>query len=175
MPAADVTLRLLHHADLPAYKALRDTGLRHDPEAFTSDFDSAAALPPATYATRLGQPPDDHFILGAFDADGALLGAVVCEREARLKKRHEAALVGMVIAPGARGRGVGKALLAEFEQQARQLPGLEHVVLSVTASNAHAVALYEGAGFVRYGLQPRAIQLDGRHFDKALMMKKLQQ
>lgn len=92
MPA-DVTIRLLTDTDLPAYKALRDVGLQRDPEAFTSDFDSASALPPATYATRLGQPPDDHFILGAFDASGAMLGAVVCERQARLKKRHEAELV----------------------------------------------------------------------------------
>ena len=31
MPPADLTIRLLTHADLPAYKALRDTGLQHDP------------------------------------------------------------------------------------------------------------------------------------------------
>ena len=173
MPAADLTLRLLNDADLPAYKALRDTGLKHDPEAFTTDFDRASLLPAASYATRLGRPPHDNFILGAFDAAGALLGAVVCERESLLKKRHEAALVGMVIAPGARGRGIGKALLAEFDTQVRQLPGLEQVVLSVTASNAHALRLYEHAGFVRYGLLPSAIKLDGRYFDKALMVKKL--
>ena len=55
----------------------------------------------------------------------------------------------------------------------RQLPGLEQVVLSVTASNARAVALYEHAGFVRYGLLPRAIKIDGRYHDKALMVKVL--
>ncbi|QTD44189.1 GNAT family N-acetyltransferase [Ottowia testudinis] len=172
MPA-DVTIRLLTDTDLSAYKALRDVGLQHDPEAFTSDFDTASALPPATYATRLGQPPDDHFILGAFDASGAMLGAVVCERQARLKKRHEAELVGMIIAPEARSRGIGKALLKEFDTLVRQLPGLEQVVLSVTASNAAAVRLYEGAGFVRYGLQPRATQVDGVYHDKAWMMKQL--
>ncbi|MFV0679370.1 GNAT family N-acetyltransferase [Ottowia sp.] len=167
------TIRLLTDADLPAYKALRDAGLQTDPDAFTTDFDTASALPPATYATRLGQPPQDHFILGAFDPAGAMLGAVVCEREARLKKRHEAALVGMIIAPGMRGRGIGKALLKEFDALVRQLPGLEQVVLGVNAHNAHAVKLYEGVGFVRYGLQPRAIKLDGRYHDKALLIKML--
>ena len=108
MPA-DVTIRLLTDTDLPAYKALRDIGLQHDPEAFTSDFDTASALPPATYATRLGQPPDDHFILGAFDSSGAMLGAVVCQRQARLKQRHEAELVGMIIAPAARSKGIGQS------------------------------------------------------------------
>ena len=162
MPA-DVTIRLLTDTDLPAYKALRDIGLQHDPEAFTSDFDTASALPPATYATRLGQPPDDHF----------MLGAVVCQRQARLKQRHEAELVGMIIAPAARSKGIGKALLSEFDTLVRKLPGLEQVVLSVTASNAAAVRLYEGAGFVRYGLQPRAVQVDGVYHDKALMLKQL--
>ena len=173
MPAANVTIRLLTDTDLPAYKALRDAGLQHDPEAFTSDFDTASALPPATYATRLGQPPDDHFILGAFDAGGAMLGAVVCEREARLKKRHEAELVGMIIAPAMRQRGIGKALLKEFDTLVRKLPGLEQVVLSVTADHAAAVKLYEGAGFVRYGLQPRAIKIGEQYHDKALMLKQL--
>lgn len=172
MPA-DVTIRLLTDTDLPAYKALRDVGLQRDPEAFTSDFDSASALPPATYATRLGQPPDDHFILGAFDASGAMLGAVVCERQGRLKKRHEAELVGMIIAPEVRSRGIGKALLKEFDTLVRKLPKLEQVILSVTASNAHAVKLYENAGFVRYGLQPRAIKIGDAYHDKALMLKKL--
>ena len=173
MPPADLTIRLLTHADLPAYKAQRDTGLLDDPEAFTSDFDTASALPPATYATRLGQPPDDHFIIGAFDAGGAMLGAVVCEREARLKKRHEAELVGMIIAPAMRQRGIGKALLKEFDTLVRKLPGLEQVVLSVTADHAAAVKLYEGAGFVRYGLQPRAIKIGEQYHDKALMLKQL--
>lgn len=64
-----------------------------------------------------------------------------------------------------------KALLAAFDQLVRQLPGLEQVGLSVTASNARAAALYEHAGFVRYGLLPRAIKIDGRYHDKALMVK----
>ena len=102
-----------------------------------------------------------------------MLGAVVCEREARLKKRHEAELVGMIIAPAMRQRGIGKALLKEFDTLVRKLPGLEQVVLSVTAGNTQAVRLYEGAGFVRYGLQPHAVKVDGRYHDKALMIRML--
>ena len=176
-------IRLLTTADLAAYKALRDTGLQHDPSAFTSDHEAAHALPASTYAARLGQPPDDHFLLGAFrqatgpqDATTAgaaptLIGAVVCEREARRKVRHQAALLGMVVAPQARGQGVGRALITAFDALARQLPGLEQVLLSVTASNTAAVRLYEGAGFRRYGLLPRAVKIDNAYHDKALMVK----
>ena len=167
-------VRLLTPADLPAYKALRDAGLQHDPTAFTSDHASAQALPASSYGARLGQPPDDHFILGAFaPATGQLVGAVVCEREARHKVRHQASLQGMVVTPPARAQGVGRALLAAFDQHERQLPGLEQVILSVTASNAAAVRLYEAAGFRRYGLLANALKIGDTYHDKALMVKKL--
>lgn len=169
----ELSIRLLTADDLPAYKALRDLGLKNDPEAFTSDFESEVERPPASYATRVGHPPDDDFILGAFDIEGSLLGAVVCMRESRLKTRHQANLAGMVVAPHVRGQGIARALLREFDLQVRRVPGVEHVVLSVTASNKSAASLYERAGFVRYGLLPRAIKLGDQYFDKALMVKTL--
>lgn len=168
------TIRLLTTKDLPAYKALRDLGLKTNPEAFGADFETEVHRPSASYAKRLGQPPDDDFILGAFDQDNSLLGAVVCVRETGRKQRHGASLVGMIVAPHARDQGIGHTLLAEFDSLVRRVPGIEHVVLSVTASNACAVHLYESAGFVRYGLLPRATKLGGRYFDKIMMVKALQ-
>lgn len=167
------SIRFLTASDLQNYKALRDAGLKSDPEAFTSDFDTETLRPAASYAARLGQPPDDHFILGAFGSENALLGSLVCLRESRLKNRHEASLAGMIVTPEARRQGIGRALMMEFDSQIRQVPGVEHVVLSVTAQNMDAVRLYERAGFVRYGLLPRAIKLGERYFDKALMFKTL--
>lgn len=43
--------------------------------------------------------------------------------------------------------------------------------MSVTASNAHMVRLYERAGFTTYGRLDRAIRVDGRYFDKLLMQR----
>jgi len=167
------TIRLLSADDLAAYKTLRDAGLKSDPEAFNSDFDAETQRPPASYATRLGEPPHDDFILGAFDADGNLLGAVVCMREAKIKKRHEASLAGMIVDPAHRNQGIGRTLLAEVDTLIRRMPGVEHIVLTVTTNNANAVRLYEGAGFVHYGLLPRALKIDDQYFDQALMVKKL--
>ena len=111
-------------------------------------------------------------VLGAFArATGQLIGAVVCEREARHKVRHQASLQGMVVTPPARAQGVGRALLAAFDQHARQLPGLEQVILSVTASNAAAVRLCEAACFRRYGLLANALKIGDTYHDKALMVK----
>ena len=167
------TIRLLTAEDLAAYKALRDAGLKSDPEAFNSDFDAEVQRPAASYATRLGEPPHDDFILGAFNDEGLLLGAVVGMRKAKVKKRHEASLAGMIVDPTYRGQGIGRALLSEFDSVIRGVPGIEHVVLTVTTNNQNAVRLYEAAGFVRYGLLPRAMKIGDTYYDQALMVKTL--
>ena len=56
-------------------------------------------------------------------------------------------------APQHRRRGVARALLAELEERSRRL-GLAFLTLEVRASNAAAIALYEGAGYGRVGTRP---------------------
>jgi ribosomal protein S18 acetylase RimI-like enzyme len=46
---------------------------------------------------------------------------------------------------------------------------VEQLVLTVTRSNQAAAKLYKGAGFVTFGLEPRAIKVDGEYFDKEHM------
>jgi ribosomal protein S18 acetylase RimI-like enzyme len=52
----------------------------------------------------------------------------------------------MWVAPEARGRGVGDALIAAVEQWARR-SGAGTLLLSVAAGNAAAAALYRRNGF----------------------------
>jgi GNAT superfamily N-acetyltransferase len=54
----------------------------------------------------------------------------------------------MYVAPDARGRGVGRRLLAELERHASGL-GLRRLVLETGVRQHEAVGLYESAGFVR--------------------------
>jgi RimJ/RimL family protein N-acetyltransferase len=163
-------IRLLTLADLPAYKALRDEALRSAPDAFTSDYASSVGTPAAHYAARLGTPQSGHFILGAFDEAGALLGSIALESETRLHKRHCANVVGMMVAPDAQKQGIATNLVAACANIARDNGQLEQLVLTVTASNLHVVRLYECAGFVPYGLLPRAIKVAGEYYDKLHMV-----
>lgn len=57
----------------------------------------------------------------------------------------------IAVAPAARGRGIGQALLAAVETEARRL-GCCKVTLEVRADNAVAMRAYERAGF--QGTQP---------------------
>jgi len=53
----------------------------------------------------------------------------------------------MYVAPAVRGRGVGRALLAALEAEARDL-GATRLVLDTGPRQPEAIALYERAGFV---------------------------
>ncbi len=74
------TIRQLTKPDLPAYKALRYEALRTSPEAFTSDYAIEVQKPATAYAPRLGDTisltTSVHFLLGAFDKKGQLLGSI---------------------------------------------------------------------------------------------------
>jgi len=168
--APDLILRDLTPDDLPAYKALRDEMLALHPEAFTSDAATEQAKPASGYRVRLLDPAGDpaRFSLGAW-MGSRLVGAISCEHDTRLKVRHIGHIVGMMVRPEARGRGVGRSLLDACIAQARRVSGLEMLTLTVTSTNGPAIALYEGAGFKRYGRFVRAMKLDDRYLDKDLM------
>jgi RimJ/RimL family protein N-acetyltransferase len=171
MPQAEgaIQIRALTLHDLPAYKALRDEALRTAPDAFTSDYESTQGRPAQDYASRLGASDSGHFVLGAFNATGNLLGRIALEREDRIKKRHCANVIGMMVGSAAQGQGIATQLVAQCVINAKTTSHLEQLVLTVTATNPHVVRLYERAGFVRYGLLPRAIKVGDAYYDKLHM------
>jgi ribosomal protein S18 acetylase RimI-like enzyme len=170
--APELLVRDVAADNLPAYKALRDELLALHPEAFTSDAETEQAKPASSYRARIGVGDSARFTLGAWVGE-RLVGAISCERDERVKVRHIGHIVGMMVRAEARGRGVGRALLNACIAQARDARGIEMLTLSVTASNASAVALYEGAGFKRYGRLVHAIKLGDTYHDKDLMVLSL--
>jgi RimJ/RimL family protein N-acetyltransferase len=69
------------------------------------------------------------------------------------------------VAPKQVGHGVGRGLVDALLAHAREL-GLELVVLTVTEGNSRAAQLYERCGFRSFGVEPRAIKVDGRAYAK---------
>lgn len=158
-------IRRLTPADADAYRALRLRALRDHPEAFTSSWEEDCAKPPADSAARLASPQQRHW--GAFDG-ATLQGIVGLELLPRAKERHKGHVVGMYVAPECAGKGVGKALLAAVLAAAEDL-GLSDLVLTLSEGNAAALRLYQAAGFVAFGTEPRAIRVDGRAIGKIHM------
>jgi RimJ/RimL family protein N-acetyltransferase len=79
------------------------------------------------------------------EADGELVGELGLHLA-----RYGVADLGMLVAAGWRGRGVGTALLAEAIDRARKA-GAHKIALQVWPDNAAAIALYERFGFEREG------------------------
>ncbi|HET9558925.1 MAG TPA: GNAT family N-acetyltransferase, partial [Actinomycetota bacterium] len=83
--------------------------------------------------------------------------------------RYGVAELGMAVAAGWRGRGVGRALVAEGIDRARAA-GAHKIDLQVWPHNAAAIALYERFGFEREGyLRRHYRRRSGELWDAVIM------
>ena len=81
------------------------------------------------------------------EQDGAVAGYVGCQTVL-----DEGYITNVAVSPACRRQGIGRALVGALASHARG-QGLSFVTLEVRASNAPALALYEGAGFRRVGVR----------------------
>ncbi|WP_237477317.1 GNAT family N-acetyltransferase [Lichenibacterium dinghuense] len=156
-----IEIRRLVPGDAPAYVAFRLAALAVHPAAFTSSAEEERMRPLSWAEARIRDParPDD-FILGAF-AGERLAGTAGLKRGVRPKERHKATLFGMAVAQEAGGRGIGGLLVDRLVAEARAVPGLLQVGLTVSEGNAAAERLYAARGFVVFGREPRGVIVDG--------------
>jgi ribosomal protein S18 acetylase RimI-like enzyme len=61
----------------------------------------------------------------------------------------------VIVAPEARGQGMGRYLIAQMVNIARKMPGAKWVRGSCFNSNTAGLLLYTGLGFAPYGLEER--------------------
>jgi RimJ/RimL family protein N-acetyltransferase len=156
-------IRRLQPADADAYRALRLEALRRCPGAFEHALDEEAILGPDDFAQRL----DEIAVFGAF-VEGRLCGIAAFTRPPFAKKRHKGVLRGVYVAPGIRGEGVGTALVAAVVEHARGEVVQLHAAVATT--NAPARRLYARLGFTAYGVEPRALRVDGTCYDQELLV-----
>lgn len=164
-----IAMRELDVADGERFRALRLSMLEDAAFAYGASPEDEALLTPAQMAQRIARS-EDNVAVGAFDGE-RLVGVAVMSREMRPKVRHRAVIWGVYVEPNVRGRGVARRLMQGLIDRAPTLPGLHHLGLTVTSTNAGAFALYESLGFIQYGEHPAGLFVDGEYLGERLMWR----
>jgi ribosomal protein S18 acetylase RimI-like enzyme len=162
-------IRLLTAADANAYWELRLESLELEAEAFSSSAEEHRSLGVDDAKTRLTTDPKDSFVVGGFDRR-QLVGTAGFYRERGLKTRHKGRIWGVHVTFEARGKGVGRSLLLALLDRAASIEGVEQIGLSVTTTQAAALALYRSLGFESFGCERKALKIGSRYVDEEYMV-----
>jgi len=145
--------RLLDHAEAK-HAAFRDE-LDADVFSCLGDVDGCLRLM-EEIASKPGFLPEATLLVEHVDADG-IAEPVGTIQAIRVTPLH-GSIQNVGVAPWARGRGVGAALLTAALRAFRE-GGLERATLEVTASNWPAVRFYQELGFRRVKTSYRAVEM----------------
>jgi ribosomal protein S18 acetylase RimI-like enzyme len=143
------SVRRFNPAEWSLYKTLRLRSLEDSPSAFGSTLDLELERTDAAWTERLqnavSSGQDCALIAEVKEAPSGLVWAKADANDPGIVNIFQ-----MWVAPEARGRGVGDALLQAAIHWARQY-GARFAKLGVTCGDTPAVRLYQRAGFVEFG------------------------
>ena len=152
---------------------------RQDDDAALADLDRRAWSPavgfPSVRPTGTGffapgSPPEAHVVA---EVDGRVAGyARLLHMLPLVEAAHVLTVAGLAVAPDLQGRGVGHALLAGAEEQARR-SGARKLAIRVLATNPAARRLYERYGFTVEGVLVGEFLIEGRPVDDVVLGKSL--
>lgn len=164
-------VRALKEDDWVAFRALRLAALSDTPEAFGASHAEEAARPEAFFRARLAADPPSQ-VFGAFSNDD-LVGIAGFLAGSSAKARHKGQLWGVYVRPDRRKDGVGQALVeAVVAHAARHVTILQ---ARVVTTNRAAHTLYSRLGFTPYGIESKALCVDGTFYDEALLARDFSQ
>ena len=139
-----IVLRVLDVDDWRAWRAMRRAALADAPTAFGSTLAEWSGAGDTEERWRSRLEGVAHNVLA--ELDGRQAGMV----SATSAVEGDVELISMWVAPDARGKGVGDALVTHVRDWALEL-GAVRVVLDVRADNTFAISLYARHGFLDVG------------------------
>lgn len=159
-----IKIRQLNDDDVSGYRYIRLEMLNNHPEAYADSYKETK---------RQG---DDFFlkcinngaIFAAFDGN-EMIATTGFFMKSGAQSSHKAMIWGVYVKPEYRGQGISYDLLS---QALKNLPDNAALVqLCVVEGNEAAESTYAKAGFKTWGLEERAICVDGRYYDEKHMVK----
>jgi GNAT superfamily N-acetyltransferase len=139
--------------------------------SFMSPFSRDSAL--GFFRKVAGSVAAGDTVLLAAKLGGKIVGTVQLGLDTPPNQTHRAEIKKMRVHRAARGRGIGAALMAHVEEEARRRGRWLLVLDTVPGESGHR--LYLRAGWTQTGLVPDyALFPDGRLCDTAIMWKRLE-
>jgi len=160
-----IRVRRAAPADAPALVALAEAVAREDGRWILTTESWRSVRDERRYL-KAAQIHRDAAVFVA-EEDGLVLGRLSLARDPHPASRHVADL-GLMVAAGARRRGIGRMLLTEGVEWART-HAVRKLELHVFPWNEPALRLYESFGFEREGYRKRHYERDGEDVDAILM------
>jgi len=139
--------------------------------SFMSPFSQAQGM--AFFRKVAGSVAAGDTVLLAARLDGRIVGTVQLGLDTPPNQPHRADIKKLLVHRSARGHGVGAALMAQVEEEARRHRRWLLVLDTVPDENGHRLYLREG--WQQTGIVPDyALFPDGRPCDTAIMWKRLE-
>lgn len=104
------------------------------------------------------------------ELDGQVVGVTTLYLQPYRRLMHNSEM-GIIVAPGHRGKGIGTLLLSELIKKAKNVFGIEILHLQVYPDNP-AVNLYKKFGFTEFGMQKGWIKDENGDYHGRLFMEK---
>lgn len=143
--AGRITVRALGPDDWAVYREVRLAALAADPDSFFRSVDEEAAYDESVWRSRLGSSNARTWVAWCASDPVATVTVLLGRPDA-----EAAELVGLWVAPAARGRGLGHRLIGEGLRWA-QAHGLARLTLWVADDNVRVRGLYDSVGFAPTG------------------------
>lgn len=172
-----IRVQLLEPADAERYVVLRREMLLDSPHAFSASPEQDRGSDVEGVRRQLADP-GEYVIAGAMEEGGGkrspLLAAAGLMRAPAQKRRHVANIWGVYCTPGARGQGLGRAVMDLLIRTARGWTGVAQVQLSAGEASSSARAMYTSLGFQVWGIEPDCLRVgDGPGYPEHHMFLRL--
>jgi RimJ/RimL family protein N-acetyltransferase len=152
-------------ADAAALVALAESVGSEPEEWLISDSRWRSAADERRYLNAVRRHPDAAVFVA--ETGVGIVGRLSLSRDPHPASRHVADL-GLMVAAGARRRGIGRALLQQAVTWARA-SGVRKLELHVFPHNEPAIRLYESFGFEREGYRRGQYRRETGYVDAILM------
>jgi L-amino acid N-acyltransferase YncA len=160
--SAQVQIRGASESDLPAITEIYNDAIRNS----TGTFDTE----PRSLADRANwfQAHDSRHPVFVAESEGRVVGWASLSAWSSRRAYDDTGEVSTYVDESFRGRGVGRALLAETLAGARQL-GYHTILARIAEGNVASLRLHTGAGFTSVGVMREVGTKFGRRLDVHLL------